>query len=42
MLGASKLTYTDFTPIALLFNDYALMAVRTESPIKTGRELPNG
>jgi len=39
VLGASKLTYTDFTPIALLCNDYALMAVRTESPIKTGRDL---
>ena len=39
VLGASKLTHSDFTPIALLFNDYALVAVRTESPIKTGREL---
>jgi putative tricarboxylic transport membrane protein len=39
VLGVSKVTWTDFTPIALLCNDYALMAVRTESPIKSGREL---
>lgn len=39
ILGASKLTYTDFSPIALLFNDYVVMAVSTNSPIKTGRDL---
>ena len=39
VLGVSKLTHSDFTPVALLFNDYALVAVRTESPIKTGREF---
>jgi putative tricarboxylic transport membrane protein len=39
VLGVSKLTYGDFTPIALLCNDFALMAVRTESPIRTGRDL---
>ncbi|MCC7486087.1 MAG: tripartite tricarboxylate transporter substrate binding protein [Burkholderiales bacterium] len=37
--GASKFTYTDFTPIALLVNDYAAFAVRTESPIKSGRDF---
>lgn len=39
ILGASKLNYTDFTPIALLFNDYVVIAVNTNSPIKTGRDL---
>jgi putative tricarboxylic transport membrane protein len=39
ILGASKLNYTDFTPIALLFNDYVVFAVNTNSPIKTGRDL---
>jgi putative tricarboxylic transport membrane protein len=39
ILGASKLNYTDFTPIALLFNDYVVVAVNTNSPIKTGRDL---
>jgi putative tricarboxylic transport membrane protein len=39
VLGASKLSYTDFTPIALLFNDYVVMAVNAGSPIKTGRDF---
>jgi len=39
VLGASKLSHTDFTPISLLFNDYALVAVRNESPIRTGRDF---
>lgn len=39
ILGASKLTYTDFTPIALLVNDYVVMAVNADSPIKTGKDL---
>jgi len=39
ILGASKLNYTDFTPIALLFNDYVVIAVNTNSSIKTGRDL---
>jgi putative tricarboxylic transport membrane protein len=49
ILGASKLTYTDFSPIALLFNDYVVMAVATNSPLKTGSDFverlkkdPNG
>ena len=39
ILGASQLSYTDFTPIALLFNDYVVIAVNSASPIKTGRDL---
>ena len=39
ILGASKLTYTDFTPIAMLVNDYVVMAVNAASPIKSGKDL---
>jgi putative tricarboxylic transport membrane protein len=39
IVGSSTLSYHDFTPIALLYNDYAVFAVRTDSPIKTGNEL---
>jgi putative tricarboxylic transport membrane protein len=39
IVGRSKLTYTDFTPIASLFKDYYVFAVSTESPIKTGNDL---
>lgn len=37
--GSSPLNYTDFTPIASLFNDYIVFAVNAESNIKTGRDL---
>lgn len=37
--GSSPLNYTDFTPIASLFNDYIVFAVNSESSIKTGRDL---
>jgi putative tricarboxylic transport membrane protein len=39
ILGASKLTYTDFSPIVLMVNDYVVMAVASQSPIKTGRDF---
>lgn len=39
IIGASKLNYTDFTPIASLMNDYIVFAVNTDSPLKTGRDL---
>lgn len=37
--GRSALAYTDFTPIAVLGVEYVGVAVRAESPIKTGRDL---
>lgn len=37
--GRTTLAYTDFTPIAVLGVEYVGIAVRAESPIKTGREL---
>jgi len=39
IVGLSKLSYQDFTPIASLFNDYVVFAVNAESPIKTGKDL---
>lgn len=37
--GSSPLNYTDFTPIAMLFSEYIVIAVRADSPIKSGRDL---
>ena len=39
IVGASSLSHADFTPIALLYEDAAVFAVRTESPIRTGKDL---
>ena len=39
IIGASKLSYNDFTPIASLVNDYVVFAVKTDSPLKTGKDL---
>ncbi|MBI3935680.1 MAG: tripartite tricarboxylate transporter substrate binding protein [Betaproteobacteria bacterium] len=37
--GSSKLHYSDFTPVASLFNDYIVFAVNAASPVKTGKDL---
>jgi putative tricarboxylic transport membrane protein len=37
--GRSTLAYTDFTPIAVVGVEYVGVAVRAESPLKTGRDL---
>jgi putative tricarboxylic transport membrane protein len=39
IIGASKMSYTDFTPIASLMNDYIVFAVNSDSPLKTGKDL---
>lgn len=39
LVGTSPLTWSDFTPIALLFNEYMTVSVRADSPIKTGADL---
>jgi putative tricarboxylic transport membrane protein len=39
IVGQSALNYTDFTPIASLFNDYIVFAVNPDSGIKNGRDL---
>lgn len=37
--GRSKLTYTDFAPIAILAVEYVTLVVRADSPIKDAREF---
>ena len=37
--GSSKLNYTDFTPIATIFNDYMVFAVNAASTVKVGKDL---
>jgi putative tricarboxylic transport membrane protein len=39
LLGVSKDTYTDFTPLAMLFSEYLAYGVRPDSPIKTAKDL---
>lgn len=39
ILGKTKLTYRDFTPIAMLYDEYIGLAVRADSPIKSGKDL---
>ena len=39
IIGASTLNYTDFTPVASLFNEYIVFAVKADAPIRTGRDL---
>lgn len=39
IVGNSKLSYQDFTPIASLFNDYVVFAVNANSTIKDGKDL---
>jgi putative tricarboxylic transport membrane protein len=37
--GSSKLTYTDFTPIASIFNDHMVVAVNAGSALKAGKDF---
>ena len=37
--GHIPLTYTDFTPLAVLLTEYIAIAVRADSPLKTGRDF---
>ncbi len=39
LLGVSKDTYTDFTPLAMLFSEYLAYGVRPDSPIKSAKDL---
>ena len=39
IVGTSKLSYTEMTPVALLSSDYMIISVKAESPIRTGREF---
>ena len=39
IVGISAITWSDFTPLALLFNEYITLAVRADSPIKDVADL---
>ncbi len=39
IIGRSAVTYTDVTPVAILFTESVAFSVRDESPIKSGRDL---
>lgn len=39
ILGSSKLSYKDFTPLAMLQAEWEIIAVKKDSPYKTGKEL---
>ena len=39
IIDGSRLDVEDFTPVALIFNDYIAFAVNAGSPIATGRDL---
>lgn len=39
LLGVSKLSYQDFTPLSILLREYILLAVRAESPITSAKDL---
>lgn len=39
ILGKSPHSYREFTPIAMLYDEYIGFAVKTDSPIKSGKEL---
>lgn len=37
--GRVKLSYRDFTPLAVMMTEYIAIAVRPDSPLKTGKDL---
>jgi putative tricarboxylic transport membrane protein len=37
--GRAPLTYSHLTPLAILFDEYITVAVKADSPIKSGREI---
>jgi putative tricarboxylic transport membrane protein len=39
IIGRTPVSYRDFTPIAMLYDEYLGFAVKADSPIKTGRDL---
>lgn len=37
--GMTKRTYSDYTPLVVLFDEYVAIAVRADSPVKNARDL---
>jgi putative tricarboxylic transport membrane protein len=38
-MGASKMGYSEFSPIASIFNDYVVLTVNVGSPLMTGKDI---
>jgi putative tricarboxylic transport membrane protein len=39
IMGRSKVTYTDYTTLAILYGEYMTLAVKPDSPLKNGRDV---
>jgi putative tricarboxylic transport membrane protein len=39
IMGTSKVDHRNYTPLAMLFNEYIFVTVKADSPIKNGRDL---
>jgi len=39
IMGTSKVDHNNYTPLAMLFNEYIFVTVKADSPIKSGRDL---
>lgn len=39
IMGRTPVTYSSLTPLAILFEEYITVAVKADSPIKSGREM---
>jgi putative tricarboxylic transport membrane protein len=39
IIGRSKLHYSDFSPVALLYNEYMVFVVKIDSSLKSGRDV---
>lgn len=39
IMGRASLTYTDLTPLAVLFGEYICVAVKADSPIQNGKDM---
>lgn len=39
IMGISTISYTELTPVSVLFDDYIAVTVRPDSPIKSGKDL---
>ena len=39
LMGRSKVTYTDYTTLAILYGEYMTLAVKPDSPIKNARDV---
>ena len=39
IIGQLPVTYTDYTPLAMLFGEYVTVSVRKESPVRDARDL---